>query len=174
MCAERGALFLRVRDELRMNVDSLQVAYQSSLAYGVRHAVECEQARWRMLEQIELLEEGNDELAAELEELKQRLAAQVEGRAMQREDLAARHAAEKAAELELEAELMAQLTEVMYTLGLKDRPKVVEPKEGEKPKEGEEAPKEGEEKPTEGEAAKEGGEEETKGEVVNAGAAEAL
>ena len=44
VCARRGALFLRVRDELRMTLDSLQVAYQSSLAYGVRHALECEQA----------------------------------------------------------------------------------------------------------------------------------
>ena len=53
--ARRGALFLRVRDELRMTLDSLQVAYQSSLAYGVRHALECEQARGQMAEQIRAL-----------------------------------------------------------------------------------------------------------------------
>lgn len=46
---------MRVRDELRMTLDSLQVAYQSSLAYGVRHALECEQARGQMAEQIRAL-----------------------------------------------------------------------------------------------------------------------
>lgn len=122
VCAERGALFLRVRDELRMTIDSLQVAYQSALAYGVRHAVECEQARWQMHERIEQLEEGNDELAAELEELKARLATQVEGRQQARDQLAAAHAAEKAALEEEEATKLAELTEVMYSLGLKDRP----------------------------------------------------
>lgn len=66
-CAERGALFLRVRDELRMTLDSLQVAYQSSLAYGVRHAIECEQAKGTMDQQMRTLNETNDDLAAEVD-----------------------------------------------------------------------------------------------------------
>ena len=43
-CAERGALFLRVRDELRMTLDSLQVRgprtqNQTRARYGLPHGV---------------------------------------------------------------------------------------------------------------------------------------
>ncbi len=121
-CTERGALFLRVRDELRMTLDSLQVAYQSSLAYGVRHAIECEQAKDTMEQQIRALNETNDDLAAEVDELKARLVSQIKERTASREQLAAEMAAEKSALLEEEKELMAQLDEQMMQLGLKDRP----------------------------------------------------
>eukprot|EP01049_Picozoa_sp_SAG25_P009604 SAG25_NODE_968_length_4512_cov_3.055291_1_plen_218_part_00 len=122
VCAERGALFLRVRDESRMTVDSLQVAYQSSLAYGVRHAVECEQARWTMTEKLAELEDATDELTGELEELKGRLQGIVTARDEARQELAAKHAEEKAALLAEETELLEKLNEVMYGLDLKKRP----------------------------------------------------
>jgi hypothetical protein len=121
-CAERGALFLRVRDELRMTLDSLQVAYQSSLAYGVRHAIECEQAKGTMEQQMRTLNETNDDLAAEVDELKARLVSQIAERTESRAQLEEEMAAEKEALLEEEKDLMAQLDEQMMQLGLKDRP----------------------------------------------------
>lgn len=39
-CAERGLLLLRVRDEIRMTTDTYQSLYESSIAYGMRKAME--------------------------------------------------------------------------------------------------------------------------------------
>lgn len=39
-CAERGLLLLRVRDELRMTVAAYQALYESSIAFGMRKALQ--------------------------------------------------------------------------------------------------------------------------------------
>jgi len=42
-CVERGLLLLRVRDELRMTLHSYQTLYESSIAFGIRKALQAEQ-----------------------------------------------------------------------------------------------------------------------------------
>lgn len=43
-CAERGLLLLRVRDEIRMTVAAYQTLYESSIAFGMRKALQvCEE-----------------------------------------------------------------------------------------------------------------------------------
>jgi hypothetical protein len=42
---ERGLLLLRVRDELRMTLHSYQTLYESSIAFGIRKALQAEQVR---------------------------------------------------------------------------------------------------------------------------------
>src|SRR4051794_27660782 len=42
-CAERGLLLLRVRDEIRMAIASYQTLYESSIAFGMRKALQAEQ-----------------------------------------------------------------------------------------------------------------------------------
>ena len=44
-CTERGLLLLRVRDELRMTLHAYQTLYESSIAFGVRKALQAEQVR---------------------------------------------------------------------------------------------------------------------------------
>lgn len=39
-CAERGLLLLRVRDELKMTLAAYQTLYQSSIAFGMRKALQ--------------------------------------------------------------------------------------------------------------------------------------
>ena len=39
-CAERGLLLLRVRDELRMTIAAYQTLYESSVAFGMRKALQ--------------------------------------------------------------------------------------------------------------------------------------
>lgn len=39
-CAERGLLLLRVRDEIRMTVAAYQTLYESSIAFGMRKALQ--------------------------------------------------------------------------------------------------------------------------------------
>ena len=67
--------------------------------------------------------ETNDDLAAEVDELKARLVAQVGDRAAAREATKQAQQQEKDDLLAEEAELMAKLDEEMMKLGLKDRPK---------------------------------------------------
>ena len=42
-CVERGLLLLRVRDELRMTLHAYQTLYESSIAFGIRKALQAEQ-----------------------------------------------------------------------------------------------------------------------------------
>lgn len=39
-CAERGLLLLRIRDELKMTLAAYQTLYQSSIAFGMRKALQ--------------------------------------------------------------------------------------------------------------------------------------
>lgn len=39
-CAERGLLLLRVRDEMRMTIAAYQTLYESSVAFGMRKALQ--------------------------------------------------------------------------------------------------------------------------------------
>jgi dynein light intermediate chain len=52
-CAERGLLLLRVRDELRMSIMAYQTLYESSVAFGMRKALQTEQGKSEMAETIE-------------------------------------------------------------------------------------------------------------------------
>ena len=41
-CAERGFLLVRVRDEIKMTIQAYQTLYESSIAYGMRKALQAE------------------------------------------------------------------------------------------------------------------------------------
>lgn len=53
-CAERGLLLLRVRDEIRMTIASYQTLYESSIAFGMRKALQSEQNKVEMLNRIKV------------------------------------------------------------------------------------------------------------------------
>ncbi|XP_075050629.1 axonemal dynein light intermediate polypeptide 1-like [Mixophyes fleayi] len=44
-CAERGILLLRVRDEIHMTISAYQTLYESSVAFGMRKALQAEQGK---------------------------------------------------------------------------------------------------------------------------------
>jgi dynein light intermediate chain len=44
-CQERGLLLLRVRDEIRMTIAAYQTLYESSIAFGMRKALQSEQGK---------------------------------------------------------------------------------------------------------------------------------
>lgn len=95
-CAERGLLLLRVRDELRMSIMAYQTLYESSVAFGMRKALQTEQGKDEMEQTIETqaakiadLERREAEWRAKCESIEQR-----ENERRQRED--AKHAEETA------------------------------------------------------------------------------
>ena len=72
-CAERGFLLVRVRDEIKMTIQAYQTLYESSVAYGMRKALQAEQRRAEMQITIKNLEEQNYDLEEEVTELKKKI-----------------------------------------------------------------------------------------------------
>jgi len=69
-CAERGLLLLRVRDEVRMTIATYQTLYESSIAFGMRRALQSEQAKIEMAQRIKQLEGEKKEYEKILQEWK--------------------------------------------------------------------------------------------------------
>jgi len=74
VCAERGLLLLRVRDEIRMTICAYQSLYESSIAFGMRKALQAEQRRNQHNKKMKDLVAANRKLREEVEELDTRIA----------------------------------------------------------------------------------------------------
>jgi len=81
-CAERGLLLLRVRDEIRMTIAAYQTLYESSVAFGMRKALQAEQGKADMEKRIAELEEEKRDLEKNVNELKAK-CDQIEKRAQE-------------------------------------------------------------------------------------------
>ncbi|XP_076297037.1 33 kDa inner dynein arm light chain, axonemal-like [Lasioglossum baleicum] len=71
-CAERGILLLRVRDELKMTLAAYQILYQSSIAFGMRKALQAEQGKEDLIANADELRVQKAELEKTVAELKQK------------------------------------------------------------------------------------------------------
>lgn len=69
ICAERGLLLLRVRDEIRMTICAYQSLYESSIAFGMRKALQAEQRKNQQAKKIKALVMANSDLETEVQEL---------------------------------------------------------------------------------------------------------
>lgn len=74
-CAERGLLLLRVRDEIRMTIAAYQTLYESSVAFGMRKALQAEQGKADMERKIQELEVDKRDLERQVNELKAKCEA---------------------------------------------------------------------------------------------------
>ncbi|XP_062847409.1 axonemal dynein light intermediate polypeptide 1 [Trichomycterus rosablanca] len=74
-CAERGLLLLRVRDEIRMTIAAYQTLYESSVAFGMRKALQAEQGKSDMEKKILDLEDEKKEHERQLNEQKAKCEA---------------------------------------------------------------------------------------------------
>ncbi|CAK9795353.1 33 kDa inner dynein arm light chain, axonemal [Anthophora quadrimaculata] len=71
-CAERGLLLLRIRDELKMTLAAYQTLYQSSIAFGMRKALQAEQGKEDLIAAADELQLQKAELEKAVVELKQK------------------------------------------------------------------------------------------------------
>merc|ERR1711865_1139132 len=85
-CAERGLLLLRVRDEIRMTIAAYQTLYESSVAYGMRKALQAEQGKADMEQRIKTLEQEKKDLERQVQESKSK-CEQIEKREAERRTL---------------------------------------------------------------------------------------
>ncbi|XP_012061120.1 PREDICTED: axonemal dynein light intermediate polypeptide 1 [Atta cephalotes] len=69
-CAERGLLLLRVRDEIKMTLAAYQTLYQSSIAFGMRKALQAEQGKEDLINTAEELKVQKIELERIIVELR--------------------------------------------------------------------------------------------------------
>merc|ERR1719230_615992 len=74
-CSERGLLLLRVRDEIRMTIAAYQTLYESSIAFGMRKALQAEQGKADMEARIKQLEAEKKDLERQVQELKAKAEA---------------------------------------------------------------------------------------------------
>ncbi|XP_077429635.1 axonemal dynein light intermediate polypeptide 1-like [Vanacampus margaritifer] len=74
ICAERGLLLLRVRDEIQMTIAAYQNFYESSMVFGMRKALHDEQDKVALKERMSDLENLKEELIHKLDHQKKKSA----------------------------------------------------------------------------------------------------
>ncbi|XP_071451598.1 axonemal dynein light intermediate polypeptide 1 [Hetaerina americana] len=79
-CSERGMLLLRVRDETRMTIAAYQALYESSIAFGMRKALQSTQGKGDIENELEEMKKERDLLEKQLSDLRAK-AEQAERRA---------------------------------------------------------------------------------------------
>lgn len=55
-CTERGLLLLRIRDEIAMSMEAYETLYCSSVAFGLRKALQAQEGKETLLEKVSNLE----------------------------------------------------------------------------------------------------------------------
>ena len=93
-CAERGFLLVRVRDEIKMTIQAYQTLYESSIAYGMRKALQAEQSKAEKLLQLASLEKRCNEKHGEIEDLKRAIIDRLAEEEQEKEEKYRDHAAE--------------------------------------------------------------------------------
>lgn len=69
-CLERGLLLLRVRDEIMMTIDAYETLYCSSIAFGMRKALQSQEGKEKLTEYVEQLEAEKKVLENTIAEMK--------------------------------------------------------------------------------------------------------
>ncbi|XP_077337931.1 axonemal dynein light intermediate polypeptide 1 [Lithobates pipiens] len=93
-CAERGILLLRVRDEIHMTISAYQTLYESSVAFGMRKALQAEQGKSDMEKRIAELEQEKKDMERQVNEQKAKCEAIEKREAERRQVEEKKHAEE--------------------------------------------------------------------------------
>lgn len=112
-CAERGLLLLRVRDEIRMTIAAYQTLYESSVAFGMRKALQAEQGKFDMEKKIAELENEKKDPERKLNEQKAKCEAIEKREAERRQVEEKKHAEEIQFLKRTNQQLKAQLESII-------------------------------------------------------------
>ncbi|KAA6424736.1 MAG: axonemal dynein light intermediate polypeptide 1 [Trebouxia sp. A1-2] len=112
-CAERGLLLLRVRDEMHMTIAAYQTLYESSIAFGMRKALQTEQGKGDMEGRIGTLEAETKDFERQVAEWKLKCEA-IEKREAERREADAKKHKEEVAFLENHAKQLKQQLETFF------------------------------------------------------------
>lgn len=81
----RGLLLVRVRDEMRMTIQSYQTLYESALAYGMRKALQGEHMKSEMNDKIKSLNTACQKLEQEVQDLEEEINKVIDNDKIQQE-----------------------------------------------------------------------------------------
>lgn len=113
ICAGRGLLLLRVRDEIRMTICAYQSLYESSIAFGMRKALQAEMRRNDQSRQIKSLTSTNTDLQSEVEEWTKKIEQVTHRETERREQEERKHRDEVEAMRKHNAQLKEQLESIL-------------------------------------------------------------
>ena len=88
---------VRVRDEIKMTIQAYQTLYESSVAYGMRKALQAEQSKAEKLLQLASLEKRCMEKENEINELRRRIIDKLEEEQQEKEEKEQEHERDTAA-----------------------------------------------------------------------------
>ncbi|ETO21026.1 flagellar inner arm dynein light chain p28 [Reticulomyxa filosa] len=112
-CTERGLLLLRIRDEIRMTITSYRALYESSIAYGIRKALQSEQQKTKLEEEAHQLERECVDLEKEVGSIKQQIQSLEENETKKREEASRKHQQEMEALKKHNESLKEELQKVL-------------------------------------------------------------
>lgn len=108
-CMERGLLLLRIRDEMVMSMNAYETLYCSSIAFGLRKALQSQEGKEKLVEYVAQLEHDKETLENTISDMKLR-AEQIERRNSElRAAVEKKHAEEIVFLKKTNAQLKAQL-----------------------------------------------------------------
>lgn len=88
---------MRVRDEIKMTIQAYQTLYESSIAYGMRKALQAEQSKAEKLLQLASLEKRCMEKESEINDLRRRILDKLDDEKQEKQEKEQDHERETAA-----------------------------------------------------------------------------
>jgi dynein light intermediate chain len=114
-CSARGRLLVRVRDELRMTIQSYQSLYESAIAWGMRKVIKVEQKKDQIEEENQTLREEKRGLETKVMDLKAKIAFLEKNSVEVRADREKAFSEETAVLKRQNAQIKAQLDQMLST-----------------------------------------------------------
>jgi len=107
---------VRVRDEIKMTIQAYQTLYESSVAYGMRKALQSEQSKAEKMLQMASLEKRCLEKDEEIGDLKRRINDKLEDEKQEAEQKEAEHEQETKSKLEKNLATRKSLSDILKGL----------------------------------------------------------
>lgn len=114
-CSARGKLLVRVRDELRMTIQSFQSLYESAIAWGMRKVIRVEQLKDAIEEENQTLREEKRSLETKVSDLTGKIQFLEKNSVEVRKELEKQFAEEIAVLKRQNAQIKAQLDNMLST-----------------------------------------------------------
>ena len=111
---------VRVRDEIKMTIQAYQTLYESSVAYGMRKALQAEQSKAEKLLQLASLEKRCMEKENEINDLRRHINDKLEDEKAEKEEKDAEHERETQARKDKNLTVLRQLGEILMNLNKSD------------------------------------------------------
>lgn len=107
---------MRVRDEIKMTIQAYQTLYESSIAYGMRKALQAEQSKAEKLLQLASLEKRCMEKENEINDLRRRILDKLEDEKQEKFEKEQDHVRETSAMKEFNMKIKKELGDILTNL----------------------------------------------------------